>query len=49
MKDKRKEDNLDPNYWVRLGDGSVVSRMHNERVMTLPVTINLSPKEQEES
>ena len=32
MKDKRKEDNLDPNYWVRLGDGSVVSRMHYERI-----------------
>ena len=51
MKNKRKENDLfqDPNYWVRLGDGSVVSRMHYERVMTPPVTIHLSPEEQEKS
>ena len=34
---KEQEDNLDPNYWVRLGDGRVVSRMHYDRVTAPPL------------
>ncbi len=48
MKDKRKENNVfrDPNYWVRLGDGRVVSRMHYDRVTAPPMPQEpISPEE----
>ena len=48
MKDKRKDDDLDPNYWVRLADGSVVSRMHYERIASPWVSVHLTPEEKKE-
>ena len=48
MKDKRKDDDLDERYWVRLADGSVVSRMHYERIASPWVSVHLTPEEQKE-
>ncbi|MBO4304947.1 MAG: hypothetical protein J6A21_10215 [Lentisphaeria bacterium] len=32
MKKTQRKDDLDPNYWVRLNDGRIVSRMHYDRI-----------------
>ena len=37
MKNTQQNKDLDPNYWVRLGDGRVVSRMHYDRVTAPPM------------
>ena len=49
MKDKRKDDDLDERYWVRLNGGRIVSRMHYDRV-TCPCikVVFSSPEEREE-
>jgi hypothetical protein len=31
-KKEKQERDLDPNYWVRLNDGTVVSKMHYDRI-----------------
>ena len=36
MKDKRKDDDLDERYWVRLNGGRIVSRMHYDRITDPP-------------
>ena len=48
MKDKRKDDDLDERYWVRLNSGRVVSRMHYERIASPWVSVDLTPEEQKE-
>ena len=48
MKDKRKDDDLDERYWVRLNGGRIVSRMHYDRITCPCVEINLTPEEQKE-
>ena len=48
MKNTQQNKDLDPNYWVRLGDGRVVSRMHYERIASPWVSVHLPPEEQKE-
>ena len=48
QQNKKQEDDLDPRYWVRLADGSVVSRMHYERIASPWVSVDLTPEEQKE-
>ena len=48
MKDKRKDDDLDEMYWVRLNSGRIVSRMHYDRITCPCVKVEFSSPEERE-